>query len=359
MLRRVHFIPILLFVSGIACAQDSLSYGKIVLEGAYEGKNIYIQNPYASNDTGFCTVRVLVNGVETKDDISSSAYEIDLRGYGFSMGDKIKIEIFHKKDCKPKVLNPEPGPRKSTFECTKISVDPDGTLRWTTTGETGKLPFVVETFVWNKWVKIGEVDGKGGAGPNEYTLRITPHSSVNQLRVKQFDYSSQPNYSKPVKFCQSAGPELKSSNFVRYIEFSGQTLYELYDRNGNIVKRGFGSSIDCSGLQDGSYFLNYDNRSTGITKSHKSIKWKKLKTEAEVVAVIRSYLPETITLNDVTSFLEKQSMPHAVPGNGIMESCSPAWKASLWVSDSWCIKFHFNEQGLVTEIHAILTPTGP
>jgi hypothetical protein len=37
-------------------------------------------------------------------------------------------------------------------------------------------------------------------------------------------------------------------------------MYEIYDQYGNVVKRGFGSSIDASNLSKGGYFLNYDNK---------------------------------------------------------------------------------------------------
>ena len=39
-----------------------------------------------------------------------------------------------------------------------------------------------------------------------------------------------------------------------------ETMYEIYDQYGNIVKRGFASTIDVSNLVKGGYFLNYDNK---------------------------------------------------------------------------------------------------
>jgi hypothetical protein len=48
------------------------------------------------------------------------------------------------------------------------------------------------------------------------------------------------------------------------ITFSANTLYEIYDQYGNIVKRGYGNSIDVSTLKKDMYYLNYDNK-TGET----------------------------------------------------------------------------------------------
>lgn len=39
-----------------------------------------------------------------------------------------------------------------------------------------------------------------------------------------------------------------------------ETMYEIYDQYGNIVKKGFGNKVDVSNLPKGGYFLNYDNK---------------------------------------------------------------------------------------------------
>ena len=44
------------------------------------------------------------------------------------------------------------------------------------------------------------------------------------------------------------------------ITFSGNTLYEVYDQYGNIVKRGYANSLDVTTLKKDMYYLNYDNK---------------------------------------------------------------------------------------------------
>ncbi|PJC62331.1 MAG: hypothetical protein CO022_05125, partial [Flavobacteriales bacterium CG_4_9_14_0_2_um_filter_32_27] len=51
--------------------------GVIVLEGHYQGKNLYVQNPFAGSGVGFCTFEVTINGDVTTDEVNSSAFEID------------------------------------------------------------------------------------------------------------------------------------------------------------------------------------------------------------------------------------------------------------------------------------------
>lgn len=240
--------------------------GVIILEGNYQGKSLYVQNPFGAGGVGFCVTEVLINGNITTDEINSSAFEIDFKPHKLNIGDKVEIKIKHKEDCKPKVLNPEVLKPKSTFEVISMTIEKDGTVKWSTKSETGKLAFAVEQFRWNKWVKVGEVEGVGTPGTNNYTFKITPHSGKNQIRVRQTDYSGQPRLSKPVDFMSDA-PDVtfapvKVSKDITFVASDKpvETLYEIYDQYGNVVKRGFGSTVDASNLAKGGYFLNYDNK---------------------------------------------------------------------------------------------------
>ncbi|MGL4597896.1 MAG: hypothetical protein ACRCYO_10215 [Bacteroidia bacterium] len=252
----------LLFALSLFLTVAGYAQSIIRIEGNYQGKNIYVQNPFASSGVGFCVYEVRVNGNLTTDEIGSSAFEVDLRNHNLKIGDAVEVQIFHKDDCKPKVLNPEVLKPKSTYEVVTMEVANCETLKWSTKNEQGKLTYIIEQYRWNKWVKIGEVDGTGLVGPNNYSFKVTPHSGENQFRVKQVDYTGQPRISKVVK-CTSSVPEIKFYPVKpdKEITFEGgETMYEIYDQYGNIVKKGFGSKIDVSGLARGGYFLNYDNK---------------------------------------------------------------------------------------------------
>ncbi len=250
----------------LASLQAHSQGGVIILEGNYQGKNLYIQNPYGSGGVGFCVTEVFVNGNITTDEIQSSAFEVDFKPHKLNIGDKVEIKIKHKEDCKPKVLNQEVLKPKSTFEVISMSVDKDGTVKWSTKSETGKLTFNVEQFRWNKWVKVGEVDGEGTPVTNNYTFKVQPHSGKNQIRVRQTDYSGQPRLSKPVDLMSDV-PDVsfapvKASKDINFVSNDKpiETMYEIYDQYGNIVKKGFGSKVDVSNLPKGGYFLNFDNK---------------------------------------------------------------------------------------------------
>src|SRR6476620_9899947 len=137
-MKQIYFLIIL---SSILVTKGFAQGGVIILEGNYQGKNLYVQNPYGPGGVGFCVTEVKVNGNITTDETNSSAFEIDLKPHKLNIGDKVEVKIFHKDGCHPKVLNPEVLRPKSTFEIISMVIEKDGTLKWSTKSESGKLPF--------------------------------------------------------------------------------------------------------------------------------------------------------------------------------------------------------------------------
>lgn len=256
---RMLRIPLLLGLFAISLAGQA---GVIVVEGNYQGKNLFVQNPFSEAGVGFCVYEVTVNDQVATDEINSNAFEIDMANFGLKVGDKVVVKIMHKDGCTPLVLNPEVLKPKSTFDIVKQQVTPDGVFHWTTTNETGELPFMVEQKRWNKWVKVGEVMGKGTPGENSYEFKVTPHSGENTFRVRQTDMTKKARFSQSVAYTDPSVAAITWSPAKPkdVITFSGNTLYEIYDQFGNIVKRGYANSVDVSTLKKDLYYLNYDNK---------------------------------------------------------------------------------------------------
>jgi hypothetical protein len=250
---------ILLFFVLVATVQA----GTVTVEGTYQGKNVYVQNPFVDNGVGFCVFEVMVNDKPTTDEVNSSSFEIDLSALKLTIGEKVVIKIKHKDDCKPKIVNPEVLKVRSTFEIVPGSakVNKDGTFSFTTKGETGKLPFIVEQYRWNKWVKVEDLEGKGRTEGAFYSIKYQPHSGENKIRLKQIDASG-PRYSEPVKY-RSTSPEVKFENKDKVdftISFSDFTRYEIYDMYGNLMAKGSSVEVDVTNLKKGTYYINYDNK---------------------------------------------------------------------------------------------------
>lgn len=258
-----HLFSLLVFCS-LAFA---LNAGQIVLEGNYMGKNVFVKNPFGGSSVGFCVFEVTVNGKLDPAEVNQSAFEVDFSTHNLKLGDPVVINIKHKDDCAPEVLNPEVLKPKSTFNTKSISFTDDGILEWTTDNENGQLDYIVEQFRWNKWVKLGEVRGEGTPGTHKYSFKITPHSGENKVRVKQTDFTGRPRYSKSATYNANVpAVTLDDDKFKGQIEFKGgETLYELYDRYGTIVKKGFGSSVNVENLEKGLYYVSFDNTTKDIS----------------------------------------------------------------------------------------------
>jgi len=255
-MKKIILTSVILTITMLAQA------GIIVLEGHYQGKNVFIQNPYSAAGVGFCTYEVTVNDDISTDEINSSAFEIDLTAFNLKISDAVVIKIKHKDGCAPKVLNPEVLKPKSTFEISSIEVTGDGILKWNTTSESGQIPFVIVQKRWNKWVKVGEVEGQGSKDGNGYQFKITAHSGENMFRVKQTDHSGKPRYSESVRYTDPVATEIffEPKKAKSEIIFTGKTMYEIYDQYGNIVKRGYDEKIYVANMKKDMYYLNYDNK---------------------------------------------------------------------------------------------------
>lgn len=256
----------------VATAQNEL-----VFEGTFQGTNLYIQNPFSTNGVGFCVADVKINNQTSIDEINSSAFEIDFSSYQIKKGESVVVKIEYKDGCAPRVLNPEVLRAASTFDLKNIKVENNGVLSWTTSDESGSLPYIVEQFRWNKWIKVGEVKGKGTSGEHTYTFQTKPHSGPNKFRVKQVDYTKKPRESKEAKLLRSPVAEvfianenlLKIDDKVRFKDASGnptETMYEITDQFGSLVRKGSGKEVDIKSLNKGVYYVSYDNKIEMIEK---------------------------------------------------------------------------------------------
>ncbi len=257
-----------LFLTLLLATTRLFSNEILIVEGKYQGKNIYILNSFNSNGVGFCIYEVYVNGVRTTDEINSLAFEVDLRTFSFSEQAKVEIKILHKNDCKPKVLNPEDLQPRPTFETKSILISSTGLMTWVTTKESGALPYIIEQYRWNKWVYIGEIEGFGTSGEHSYSFQVTAHSGLNKFRVKQSGLGQSVKYSPEVQYTDPSKALLtySQSNNSKKISISQPSLFEMYDEYARVVLKGYGTKIDLNTFANGTYWFCFDNQVVKIKK---------------------------------------------------------------------------------------------
>ena len=256
-----------LFIASLLLLISLANASVLIVEGKYQNKNIYVQNSYGNNGVGFCTTEIKVNGHITTDEVNSTAFEIDLKALDIKIGEKVTIEIVHKKDCAPMVLNPDALIPRSTFEIVNMNISAVAILKWTAKNESGTLPYIIEQFKWNKWVSVGEVQGVGTPESHDYAFQVTTHSGENKFRVKQIGFSGAPKYSSAVLLnAATEKPAYILSKDFKSIQYSKETAFEVYDVFGTIVKKGFGTETKMDNLAKGKYYLCYDNDVVEVDK---------------------------------------------------------------------------------------------
>lgn len=255
---------ITIFIIITVAILSSFSQEKMVLAGKYTGSNYFIQNPLTSLRKVFCTDSVYVNGKKIPDEISSLAYEIDLKPLNHRYGDSLRNIIFHRLDCTPKVLNTIVQP-PGIARFSKINIDSTGVLKWETTRELYRVIFIIEHKKLNKWVKIGEEKSSGNITGNKYVQQVKLHTGKNIFRVKHMHPNGTAKISPETSIISKESKvNICINNEQKTISFSDSTYYEIFNNKGNIIRKGYSNKIDLLDLNSKAYFINYDDETAEI-----------------------------------------------------------------------------------------------
>jgi hypothetical protein len=72
---------------------------RMVVEGVYNGKDLYIKNGFGKDGIGWCINGLKVNGNYTADEINGSEFKVDLSAHKLKKGEKVTITIYYKDSC--------------------------------------------------------------------------------------------------------------------------------------------------------------------------------------------------------------------------------------------------------------------
>jgi hypothetical protein len=238
--------------------------GVLTISGVYSGKNIYVQNPLASNMRDYCTNEVYINDVKRDITVNSSAYEIDLSF--LKLNDPVVIKITHKDDCKPKILNAQVIKAVNAFAFTNFTIDKDY-IYFATKGETAKSKITIEQMRTNTWQIVKEIPAHGSNVMNSYQTDAVHHSGLNKYRLKYVSSDGIITYSEVHEFTSTLEPvTFYPKRVTDKIYLSREVEYEIQDGFGNVVRKGFGKEVDISSSSTGVYYLFCDNQEFKIFK---------------------------------------------------------------------------------------------
>ncbi|MFA0963605.1 T9SS C-terminal target domain-containing protein [Roseivirga sp. BDSF3-8] len=246
----------LLFLTFCALHLPLAVLGQVTLQGVYQGKNIYIQNPLSEDNRTFCTRGVIVNGRLLIEQPNTSAFEIDLSF--LQIGEEVNIKIEHKNSCEPKIINPQVVRSPGRFAFSDIHLGKHN-ITWQTKGERPGGKFFVEQWVNNEWVIRHTIDGKGEAAV--YALRIDCFSGNNRFRIKHLQNDGIIFYSEEQAFESNEDPvTFYPLRVAEKIVLSKPTDYKVTSVNGTPLAKGKGKEIPLQHLRTGVYYLYIENR---------------------------------------------------------------------------------------------------
>ena len=233
--------------------------GELVLSGAYQGKDVFVQNPYNRSSASFCTEKVFVNDRLILENPKVSAFKIDL-SY-LSINDLVVIRITHSEGCRPTIINQYVLKTVSDFKFLSAEVD-NNSIRWATFGE--KLPgrFTLERQNEKlEWNTLNSVEGKQNLADNLYALSTNHVKGENKYRIKYVNDQGFKSYSLDLYYTKADTlitfrPAIVTSQII----LSDSTAFKVLDFQGKLIKKGNGREILLLNLKPGAYFLEIQNR---------------------------------------------------------------------------------------------------
>ncbi len=258
MLKQLFFIAFLLITGSVIAQTDTL-----IEEGKYYNTNIFVYNP--DTDSGYSIHEIIVNNDTIVDDLATNGIEIDLSQLDLQEEDPVAIAIIYKEGYEPSIVNPQALKANVNFRFSRPKIRKEK-LQWRVNGTPSDYPIIIEEYRWNEWRVVGEVDPLDTVQNNLYQYNINLHSGTNRIRLKTVNLKGKEVVSKELQYTPPRVPkvELESTKVKDDIIFSAETQYELYDLQGNLIKKGTERYVDVRELPKGEYWLNYDNETTKI-----------------------------------------------------------------------------------------------
>ncbi|UII30531.1 T9SS type A sorting domain-containing protein [Fulvivirga ulvae] len=259
-MKRFVFFSIWLLICG------PLYGGEIVLSGTYQGKSVFVQNPFNHSRNTFCTREVFVNDRKLFDAPQISAFKIDLTH--LQLNDLVVIRITFDDGCMPRVVNPQVIQTPKRFQFVSSQSD-NQSISWVTAGEVPGGQFVIERYEHSRkrWEVFRSLLSKGRLDNNQYAILADHYTGENRYRIRYEDPEGAVIYSLELDYTSTETPvTFYPLVATTKLTFSDSTRYSITDYYGKLVKEGEGMQVDISDLSPGEYYLNIQNRKEKFVK---------------------------------------------------------------------------------------------
>ncbi|MEQ6168872.1 MULTISPECIES: hypothetical protein [unclassified Ekhidna] len=235
------------------------------LAGVFQGKTLFIQNPFDRNDRKFCVDKVFINEREVDINYNLSALKIDFEGY--DLYTPVKVRLVHKDSvCAPTIINPEAILFHTIFRFVDVSLT-DSALVWSTKGESGVGEFEIEKLMNGVWVDQEIREALGRYEGAQYMYYPNLDEGANKYRIRYNFPAGRRNdylYSREVEYDHYPEPvEFRPKSAKTRLFLSRVTHYEIYNDGQKLVLEGQGKEIDVTVLRQGRYVIYFNGRDPG------------------------------------------------------------------------------------------------
>ena len=258
---------IFFFFIGLFFLLTAQKFEKTVI-GVYQGKPLFIQNPYNPQLNKFCIEDVYVNGMKQDINYRLSAFRINFKNTEEFTPVTIRI-VYGDSTCIPRVVNGSVIQFHSAYKFLDINLN-DTALYWSVEGEREAGTYIIERLEGDKWIDEYAIDAEANFDYAEYTYLPSLEKGSNKYRIKYafgdgsylYSYEAEyEHYPEPVDFYPKVGNNL--------IRLSRPATFEVYDQKGDLVCQGKGAEIDISLFRPGDYLVYFDNQQMATFKRNK------------------------------------------------------------------------------------------
>ncbi|GAB4248884.1 MAG: hypothetical protein Tsb0034_28240 [Ekhidna sp.] len=245
-------------------AQDH-SQKETYLAGVFQGKTLFVQNPFNKEKKEFCVEEIRINEKKLDINYRLSALKVDFDGY--DLFTPVKIRVVHRDTlCQSIIINPEAILFHTIFRFESVALS-DSALVWYTKGERGVGEFVVEKLYNGIWIDKENIKATGRYEGQQYTYYPNLEEGANKYRIRyNFPTGSRIGYlySMEVDFDFYPEPvEFSPKSAKTHLYFSRSTHFEIYDDGQKLVLEGQGKEVDVRVLRRGRYVIYFNGDDPG------------------------------------------------------------------------------------------------
>ncbi|MEM9328103.1 MAG: hypothetical protein AAGA85_20720 [Bacteroidota bacterium] len=248
--------------------QVSEGFEKTIV-GVYQGKPLYVKNPYNKTSKQFCVSEIQVNNRRLDLNYRLSALKVSFQGT--DLFTPVTVRIFHQDSlCSPEIVNERSIHFHSSYKFLVTSLT-DSALYWRTEGEREIGTYAVEKLDGGVWVEQESFKSQGKFEFAEYVFYPELDIGPNKYRVKydfgtgRYLYSREAEYEHypdPVKF------KPVTTNFK--LNLSRSAFFEVYNQKSELVLSGTGTEVDVRNLRPGDYVIYFDrNQPETFRRDHR------------------------------------------------------------------------------------------